>query len=184
MQLLPTTWWKRVLNVENFYMKKIQSLALGRVLEIGSGIGRNLVWLNDSVGVDHNEHSVAVAKERGLNSYTNKEFHKSKWATNGYFDSLIFVHVMEHLLVSEADMLLGEFRKYLKPHGRLLIICPQEKGFRSDETHICFFDFGLAETLGVKNKFGVVTQKSFPLPRLAGKIFRGNEFISVFTSTI
>jgi 2-polyprenyl-3-methyl-5-hydroxy-6-metoxy-1,4-benzoquinol methylase len=159
-------------------------MSLGRTLDIGSGIGRTLTWLTDSVGVDHNGHSINRAREQGLICFVNKDFHKSKYALNGYFDSLIFVHVLEHLTKSQADSLLSEFRKYLKPFGKLVIICPQEKGFKSDKTHVTFLNFDSLNEYGRKHQFDLVNKESFPFPRILGKIFRGNEFISVFISKI
>jgi 2-polyprenyl-3-methyl-5-hydroxy-6-metoxy-1,4-benzoquinol methylase len=176
--------WKKFFDVQKPYRNKLLSLELGRTPEVGCGIGRILKTLNDSVGVDHNRASIDIAKKQGLDCYVNNDFHKSRHAKVGHFDSLIFVHVLEHLVETEADLLLSEFRKYLKPRGKLLIICPQESGFRSDDTHRTFLDFYLVKEFGAKHQFNLVRQESFPFPRFAGKFFRGNEFICEFTSQI
>ena len=55
--------WKQVLDVQAPYRWNLKRQKLGRTLDVGCGIGRNLVSLSDdSVGVDHNEDSVAEAR--------------------------------------------------------------------------------------------------------------------------
>jgi len=64
-----SVWWKRILDVQRPYRIHLQRLNLGCVLEIGCGIGRNLINLGKdtrSIGIDHNPNSVAVAVSRGL----------------------------------------------------------------------------------------------------------------------
>ena len=57
-------WWKKALNVQAPYRWNLRRQRLGRTLDVGCGIGRNLETLDPgSVGVDHNEHSVAVGAE-------------------------------------------------------------------------------------------------------------------------
>ena len=47
---------------------------MGFVLEVGCGIGRNLLSLRkigiEAIGVDHNAHSVEEAVRRGFNALT------------------------------------------------------------------------------------------------------------------
>ena len=67
LQRLEGARWKKLLDVQRPYRWNLQRLELGRVLDIGCGIGRNLLNLgDDSVGVDHNVDSVAAARARGL----------------------------------------------------------------------------------------------------------------------
>jgi len=62
---LEHVWWKRLLNVQAPYQWNLRRRKLGRTLEIGCGVGRNLATLPPgSVGVDHNETSVEVARAR------------------------------------------------------------------------------------------------------------------------
>ena len=57
--------WKRLLNVQAPYRWNLRRHRLGRTLDIGCGIGRNLSALDPgSVGVDHNELSVRTARQR------------------------------------------------------------------------------------------------------------------------
>lgn len=57
------------------------------------------------------------------------------------------------------------------------MITPQERGYRSDDTHVEFLDFDalrqIAESLGLR----VERSYSFPFPRWAGRLFKYNEFV-------
>jgi SAM-dependent methyltransferase len=75
---LRSAWWKHVIDVQAPYRWNIRRLRLGRTLDVGCGIGRNLHHLGpDAVGVDHNADSVAVARSLGLTAYTGEEFRNS-----------------------------------------------------------------------------------------------------------
>src|SRR3989337_1898945 len=63
-------WWKRALNVQAPYRWNLRRLGLGRVLDVGCGIGRNLAALDgNGVGVDHNKSCVPVVRSLGLVAY-------------------------------------------------------------------------------------------------------------------
>jgi hypothetical protein len=55
-------------------------------------------------------------------------------------------------------------------------ITPQERGYKSDSTHIHFTDFGDLKNLAERNGLTVVKSYSFPFPRSAGRAFVYNEF--------
>ena len=172
--------WKRRLDVQRPYRWNIRRLNLGRVLDIGCGIGRNLEHLDgNAVGVDHNEASVATARSRGLTAFTTAEFPATDLARPAAFDTLLMAHLAEH--VSRAVLLdiAGQYLPYLRAHGRLVFICPQERGWRADPTHIRFVDFHELETTAGLLDADVQRQYSFPFPRSAGKLFTYNEFVVV-----
>src|SRR5207247_11057189 len=59
--------WKRWLDVQAPFRWNLRRLDPGFTLDIGCGIGRNLLHLRGhSVGVDTNEHCVRTARARGL----------------------------------------------------------------------------------------------------------------------
>ena len=91
-------------------------------------------------------------------------------------------HFLEHMTEDERNTIMKEFRKYLKPEGRLVIICPQEAGFRSDSTHIEYLDFNAIKEYGLRHNFVVELAKSNPFPRFFGKLFKYNEFFVVLKS--
>jgi 2-polyprenyl-3-methyl-5-hydroxy-6-metoxy-1,4-benzoquinol methylase len=173
---LETAWWKRVLDVQAPYRWNLQRLRPGFTLEVGCGVGRNLKNLlnddgsNAAVGVDHNETSVRIARERGLLAYT---------ADAGMFDTLLLAHVAEHMTMTQCVDLISAYRKYLKKGARLILITPQEAGFRSDSTHVVFMDFERLNELETRVGTTPLKHYSFPFPRLAGKFFKYNEFVTV-----
>ena len=67
----------------------------------------------------------------------------------------------------------------LRAGGRLVILCPQEAGFRSDATHVEFMDFDRLRRIA--SRLGLATERtySFPFPRWAGRVFTYNEFVVV-----
>jgi SAM-dependent methyltransferase len=174
-------WWKRVLDVQRPYRAHLRSLRLGRVLEIGCGVGRNLGHLRDehAVGVDHNPHAVAVACSRGLRACTPEQFRSSPWAAAGAFESLLVSHVLEHMTSHEASALLREWLGHLRTGGRCVVITPQEAGFRSDPTHVEFVDFARAAEIVRDAGLEPLRQYSFPFPRFLGRVFKYNEFVTL-----
>ena len=172
--------WKRVLDVQAPYRWNVRRLHLGRTLDVGCGLGRNLAHLGGhGVGVDHNAESVAVARRQGLEAYTVEEFGRSAHAVPGAFDSLLVAHVVEHMSGADALDLLRSYVPYLTPAGHICFITPQESGYRTDATHVRFVDLaGLADLAGAVG-FEVRRQFSFPLPRPFGRVFRYNEFVLI-----
>ncbi|WP_329178569.1 class I SAM-dependent methyltransferase [Streptomyces sp. NBC_01477] len=173
---------RRLLPTQAPYRWNLRRLRLGRVLDVGCGVGRNLRHCAPgSVGVDHNAHSVAAARERGLTAYTPEEFTAAGWE-HGAFDSLLCAHVLEHLEAATGSALLATYLPYVRPGGRVVLITPQEAGFASDATHVRFVGFDeLAEEARAA---GLVVSRaySFPLPRAAGRRFPYNEFVLVSTT--
>lgn len=170
-------WWKRLLDVQAPYRWNLRRQELGRTLDVGCGIGRNLVALSDdSVGVDHNKESVAEARRRGHTALDTDEWATSDLRVPASFDSILLAHVIEHMDEPTACSLMEEYLPYLKPKGKVFFICPQERGYASDPTHVRFVDLdGLAE-LARKVGLEPVRSFSFPLPRAAGRAFVYNEF--------
>lgn len=168
--------WKQALNVQAPYRWNLRRLRLGRVLDVGCGIGRNLAHLDgDSVGVDHNADSVAVARAAGLAAFTPAHFDASEQA--GAFDTMLLAHVLEHMDESAADALLREYLPAVRRGGRVVVITPQESGYRTDATHVRFVD---AATAGEHlHRVGAQIERSysFPFPRAVGRVFPYNEFV-------
>jgi SAM-dependent methyltransferase len=171
-----TARWKKVLDVQAPYRWNLRRKDLGRTLDVGCGVGRNLEHLPaGSVGVDHNELSVRFARERGLDARTSAE-----WAAApeplGSFDSVLVAHVVEHMPPGESRAVVASYLPYLRSGGRVLFICPQERGYASDATHVAWTtgeDLArLARDLGLDPE----QPRSFPLPRAVGRLFTYNEF--------
>lgn len=171
-------WWKRY--VPNPYRWNLRRMKLGRVIEPGCGIGRNLGYLNgNGVGVDHNAAAVAMCRQRGLTAYTPDEFDRSPDAVFSSYDTLLCAHLLEHLSEPEAVALVAHYRAYVRPGGQVVFITPQERGQRSDVTHVRFCDFAALRSIATAAGLEVRRERSFPLPRWAGRWFVYNEFVMV-----
>jgi SAM-dependent methyltransferase len=166
------------------YRWNLRHLRLGFTLDVGCGIGRNLVNLDGyAVGIDYNPEAIAIAVQRGLTAFTPDEFGRSNLAHPETFDSLLAAHVIEHLNRRDALELLRTYLPYVRSGGTVVLITPQERGFRSDASHVDFVDFGSLEAMS--DELGLTVQRSysFPFPRLFGKIFTYNEFVLVATKS-
>lgn len=176
--------WKRFFDVQAPYRWNLQRLKPGLTLDIGCGIGRNLINLKGKgVGIDHNLNSVQIARSLGFTAFTPEEFQNSAFNTSQKFDSLLLSHVAEHMNQKEVVELLREYITVLKPEGKLIIITPQEAGYESDPTHVEFMDFLKLRNVTSQLGFEVLKEYSFPFPRVIGHFFTYNEFISVSCPT-
>ncbi|MFJ3922060.1 class I SAM-dependent methyltransferase [Streptomyces sp. NPDC090022] len=180
---LETSGIKRLLPTQAPYRWNLRRLKLGRVLDIGCGLGRNLLNCEPgSVGVDHNPHSVETCRERGLIAYTPEGLAAAPDCGPGSFDSLLCAHVLEHVDEETAHSLLLQYLPLVKPGGSVVMITPQEVGYRSDATHIRWV--GFEELRAHAEKAGISFRRSFsfPFPRPVGKVFPYNEFVLVGTA--
>jgi len=169
--------WKRWLNVQAPYRWNLRRQRLGRTLDVGCGIGRNLGSLPaGSVGVDHNESSIAIAREAGHEAYSTSEWATQAARHHESFDGLLFAHVIEHMSPEAGEALVREYLGFLRPGGRVLFICPQERGYASDHTHERWTTGQDLESLARAVGLTPRPWRSFPFPRFAGKVFTYNEF--------
>ena len=174
--------WKRFIPVQAPYRWNLRRLAHGLVLDVGCGIGRNLAHLNGSgVGIDHNESSIQVARARGFNAFTPDQFRLSDFNRSGLFDAMLIAHVLEHMTEAEATDLVRQYETLVKPDGWLILITPQEAGFRSDPTHVQFLGHAELRRIAESAGFTVpIEEYSFPFPRPVGRTFKYNEFVGVY----
>lgn len=174
--------WKRVLDVQAPYRWNLRRLLGDRpTLDVGCGIGRNLAHLpRGSVGVDHNATSVARCRDAGLTAFTVDEFLAR--GARPEFDGLLAAHLVEHLPAGGAAAVLGPYLGFLRPAAVVVLICPQERGFASDPTHTVFTDQAALAALSGELGLSVERQFSFPLPRMTGRVFTYNEFVTVARS--
>jgi SAM-dependent methyltransferase len=171
-------WWKRLLDVQRPYRRHLRSLDLGFVLDLGCGLGRNLHNLaGKGIGIDHNPESVASVRARGYLAFLPDEFFVSEYARPGRFDAILLSHVAEHMPFEEARALVSTYLPFIRKDARVVLITPQEMGFRSDPTHVEFFDFEALTRLAVNLGLEVEKHYSFPFPRFVGRIFKHNEFV-------
>lgn len=181
---LQKTTWKQVLHVQLPWQLHLRSLKLGRTLDVGCGIGRNLLSLAPgSVGVDHNEKAIRMARDIGATAYTTDEYFASPELSAPHsYDSMLVAHVLEHLTPELAREVIGSYLPQIKPGGRVVWITPQERGYASDATHLTFVDFDFDDRLAEQLHVTPVKRYSFPFPRWAGRAFIYNEFVYIGTT--
>lgn len=177
---IQTAGWKRILDVQAPYRWNIRRLQPGYTLDIGCGIGRNLLHLKgNGVGIDHNTEAVELARRQGLLAFTPAEFLQSKYCIQNGFDSILLAHVAEHMTKSEVVNLIRQYLPLLKTLGKLILITPQEAGYESDPTHVEFMDFRTLRAISGELGLPVEKEFSFPFPRFMGGAFTYNEFVLV-----
>jgi 2-polyprenyl-3-methyl-5-hydroxy-6-metoxy-1,4-benzoquinol methylase len=173
--------WKSLLGVQLPYRWNVRRLLAGRarVLDVGCGVGRNLAHLGRGVGVDHNAAAVATARAAGQRAWTTAEWPDCPDAIPGHYDGMLLAHVLEHLDGPTADDVVASYLPYLTANARLVLICPQERGYATDDTHVRFLDIDAMSAAAQSWGFTPARGFSFPLPHLAGKSFTYNEFVVV-----
>jgi SAM-dependent methyltransferase len=176
LQMAP---WKRWLNVQAIFRWNLTRLQPGFTLVVGCGIGRDLANLGgNGVGVDTNEYCVRTARHRGFIAFTPDELRASpEYNAPGRFDSLLLAHVAEHMTEAQAIELLREYVHLVRAGGGLILIAPQEAGFKSDHTHVQMMDFTRLRRICEASAFTAERAFSYPLPRWAGRFFTYNEFV-------
>lgn len=177
LKTLQGAWWKRALDVQRPYRWNLHRLDLGKTLDVGCGIGRNLKGrARGSSGIDHNAECVSIARAAGMAAFLPNEF------PGGVYDSVLFAHVLEHLSEPSAQSLVREYVRFVRPGGKVVFITPQEAGYRTDPTHVTFVDFNQLNRLAQSEGLSRRACFSFPLPRAFGRIFPYNEFVLVATT--
>ncbi|HEX7140257.1 MAG TPA: class I SAM-dependent methyltransferase [Vicinamibacterales bacterium] len=172
--------WRKYLGVQLPYRWNLRRLRLGFVLDVGCGVGRNLAHLDGrGIGVDPNNNCVETARQRGFRAYVPDDFERAAAAEGWTFDALLVAHVLEHIGFDDAVALVRGYLRYLKPGGRVVLITPQEAGYRSDATHVEFMDADKLRLLCRSLDLRIDRDYSFPFPRPAGRLFTYNEFVIV-----
>ena len=182
LQRLSGRRWKRF--VPNPYRWNVRRLAAGRVVDVGCGIGRCLDFIRPrGVGVDPNATAVAACREKGHQAYPPEEFARVYGGdqVGRRFDTLLCSHVLEHLDETTGVDLLATYLAYLAPNGRVVLIVPQERGQRSDPTHVRLIDEAAITRLAERCGLVIERISSFPLPRRFGRWFIYNETVTIAT---
>ncbi len=177
----PQTPGSSLLPTRALHRWHLRRLRLGRTLDLGCGVGRNLRHCGPgSIGVDRDEASVRAARAGGLEAYTAAEFEADpELGRPGAFDSMLVAHVLEHLDPETCRALLASYLPSVRSGGRVVLITPQPAGYRSDPTHVRFVDLPTLREHAGQAGLRIGRGYSFPLPEAAGRVFRDNEYVLV-----
>ncbi|NRA46992.1 MAG: methyltransferase domain-containing protein [Oligoflexales bacterium] len=171
--------WKENLRFLDPYRMYLRYVCRGQTLDIGCGIERVLGFLDNVVGIDHNIDSVKMCKRLGYKAFTSEEFIKSSFAKKDQFETILLSHVAEHMTTSQCQELIDSYLPFLKSKGRLVLITPQENGYKSDSSHVEFMDFAKLALIGKQLGFQQLSRYSFPFPRIFGRFYIYNEFVYI-----
>ena len=95
------------------------------------------------------------------------------------FDTLLCSHVLEHLDEPTGVGLIRHYLPNIVSGGRVMLITPQQRGQRSDETHVRMMDAAALASLAEQCGLTIERVSSFPLPRLFGRWFIYNETVTI-----
>lgn len=127
-------------NEEKNLLKFISLLKLSpkqKILDIGCGYGRNLVFLRSQgyevVGIDANADIIETNLKAGLNCMTLREFNN----TNNMYDVLLMSHIIEHFQPNDLLEFMDTYLDHLKPGGHLIISTAlNSPSFYADFDHV------------------------------------------------
>ena len=172
--------WRRWFSANALQRWNLRRLKLGFTLDVGCGIGRQLMHLDgNGLGVSQDPETLLIARQRGLLVMAPGDFARSDYANRPAFDSIVVAHVLEHMRLADASDLLRGYLRSLRPGGRMVLITPQEAGYGMDKSHLEFMNF--ERLLDLFTQLGLECERtySFPLPRFAGRHLAANEFVAI-----
>ena len=115
----------RFVDMENLIDSNENSVLLDHGCASGSFLGHFRRPYAQAVGVDIAKPQVELANKKygtpKLHFLTTDEFSKGKDAS---FDYVISTEVIEHIPAAEAEELMRQFHRWLKPGGRLILSTP------------------------------------------------------------
>ena len=143
---------------EKLLYPKLSRFVLGKVLDVGCGIGDFLKFQDGCVGVDINRAAVEYCQSKGQQAYLMNADEIP--FENGYFDTVVMDNVLEH--IAEPGLLIHEITRVLCSTGRLIIGVPGIKGYAADDDHKVFYELQHVDEL--ISKFGFSKFISFGMP--------------------
>ena len=170
------------------------------ILDFGCGDGKYFTFFkkytspNNIHGVEISKTRVSACERIGWENVIQIKAVKKLPFPNNYFDFINFDQVIEHIRKEEIDFYIKEFKRVLKPHGKIIVITPNypikrfydflntltTKNFsklKDDPTHITFYNSKKLEQIFSKHNFtirikptGGFLYKLFPVNFFSHKI--------------
>lgn len=116
-------------NLKNKYQLATKGLSVGKMLEIGCGVGDFLHTAEEHgwecIGVEPSEEAKAIATKRTKASILSSEELES--LADEQFDLITMWHVLEH--VDDLRWEMDQLQRLIKLHGRIVIAVPNYKSY-------------------------------------------------------
>ena len=117
------------INLKHKYKLASNGLKVGKVLDIGCGVGDFLHTAEmhgwECTGVEPSEDAKAIAQKRMNGKIISSEDLEN--IPEGYFDLITMWHVLEH--VDDLRWQVEQLRRLVKPKGRVVIALPNYKSY-------------------------------------------------------
>lgn len=129
------------------FFRKYLSLIQEPLLDFGCGTGDFLLasqqaGIRHAVGVDIASDALEICRRYGLQQLVAYDGSgRLQTLESGTIGTIYSSQVIEHIPREQADRLLGEFYRILKPGGRMFLFFPAEKSetYNPDPTHVNFY---------------------------------------------
>ena len=141
MEKLTKLGWDKIFKKEGRFFIKPEKCVLKavkflkkekikRVLDLGCGSGRHLVFLAkegfDVYGFDISKHGIQIArnwlKEKGLKAQLKiGDFYKRLPYKDNFFDAIISIAALLHGKIGDIRKLIKEMKRILKPNGLIFV---------------------------------------------------------------
>ncbi|MEP7303035.1 MAG: class I SAM-dependent methyltransferase, partial [Caldimonas sp.] len=138
-----------VLYRRNVLYPRLAKRIVGRLLDVGCGLGDMLAFRRNSVGADINGRAVDFCRRRGLEAYLMESGRLP--FDDESFGSVLMDNVLEH--IEDPVSMLTDVRRILPPQGRLLIGVPGSRGWDCDPDHKVRYDEDSLVAYGESNGF-------------------------------
>ena len=112
--------------------RRIAGHAIRRILDVGCGPGTNAARFDgaDYVGVDINDHYLAIARSKYRGRFVQADLARADLAPLGRFDMILVNSFLHHVHDPDVERILGQLSQMLSEGGRvhmLELVLPERK---------------------------------------------------------
>jgi ubiquinone/menaquinone biosynthesis C-methylase UbiE len=116
--------------------EKFKERGIKRILDLGSGAGRHLVFLAkegfEMSGIDSSQTAVKINREKleseGLEADLKVgDIYEKLPYPDDFFDAIVSIQVIHHSTISNIRVVIKELERILRPGGLIFITVPKSK---------------------------------------------------------